>query len=109
MRFSDELLKRRIAKNQRALERIGIAKERILSILDRETVAHEKTLEQKIAEQGPEGQRVDPHLVSLAIDDLIALRRLAPHFHPVTKKKPWYANIGTKDDLVNDRLRTLAP
>jgi hypothetical protein len=35
--------------------------------------AHEKTLEQKIAEQGPVAQRVDPHLVSLAIEDLIAL------------------------------------
>ena len=70
---------------------------------------HIEALEQKIAEQGPVAQRVDPHLVSLAIDDLIALRRLAVHNHASTKDKPWYANIGTKGRLVDERLNTLAP
>ena len=107
--FSEELLKRRIARNPKALARIGIAKARIQSVLDRETVAHERTLEQKIAEQGPVTQRVDPQLISLAVDDLIALNRLAVHHHPATKQTPWYANIGTKAEVVDERLQTLAP
>jgi hypothetical protein len=49
------------AKNAEALQRIAIAKRRIQSILDRETVAHQKTLEQKIAEQGPRDLRVEPN------------------------------------------------
>jgi hypothetical protein len=42
------------ANSEKALDRIAIAKRRIQSVLDRELVAHQKTLEQKIAEQGPE-------------------------------------------------------
>jgi hypothetical protein len=48
-------------------------------------------------------------IVSLAIDDLIALHRLAIHTHNSTGAKPWYANIGTKARLVDDRLKSLAP
>lgn len=107
--FSPWLLQHRIARHPAALERIGLAKSRILSILDRETVAHEKTLEQKIADQGPNNKRVDPHLISLAIDDMRNLNRLAVHHHPATGETPWYANIGTSAHLVNAKLAVLAP
>jgi hypothetical protein len=76
---------------------------RVQSILDREIVAHQKTLEQKIAEQGPKPMRVDPHLIGLAIMNLLELNRLAEHRHADTKGTPWYANPGTK------RLTELAP
>jgi hypothetical protein len=80
--FSAELLAHPHAQSEAALDRITIAKKRIQSILDRETVAHQKTLEQKISEQGPTQQRVDPHLVGLAILDLLNLNRLREHNHP---------------------------
>lgn len=67
--YSGWLMARTEAKNPNALARVALARKRIQSILDRETVAHQKTLEQKIAEQGPDGQRVDPHLIGLAIKD----------------------------------------
>lgn len=107
--FSQWLLNGRIAKSAAALERIAIAKNRILSILDRETVAHEKTLEQKISDQGPYNQRVDPHLVSLAIKDMQELNRIAVHHHQATDNISWYANIGTPAQTVADRLHELAP
>jgi hypothetical protein len=71
----------------RALLAIALAKKRVQSILDRDTVAHQQTLEQKIAEQGPEQQRVDPHLVGLAVMDLLELNRLSAYTHPATQTK----------------------
>jgi hypothetical protein len=43
-------------------ERIEIAKRRIVSNLRTYTVANLRTLEQKIADAGPPGQHIDPHL-----------------------------------------------
>jgi hypothetical protein len=91
------------------LQRILIAKRRIQSILDRDTVCHQKTLEQKISEQGPRPLRVDPHLVSKAILDLLEQNRLATYPHKPTNTKPWYANPGTTQEAVRCRLEILAP
>jgi len=96
------------AKSDLALERVAVAKSRIQSILDRDTVCNQKTLEQKIAEQGPKPMRVDPHLVGLALLDLLQLNRLSSHTHESTKIA-WFANPGTKAALVAERLAELAP
>lgn len=109
MGFSPALLSRPEAKSATALERIAVAKARIQSVLDRETVAHQRTLEQKISEQGPTGQRVDPHLVGLAVFDLLENNRLRSHKHFSTGTIPWYANLGTTDAAVQERLELLAP
>ncbi len=95
-KFSPALLEKREAKSDAALERILIAKRRIQSILDRETVANQRTLEQKIAEQGPTTQRVDPHLITQAIFDLLEQNRLKFHTHPSTTNRRWYSNRGFK-------------
>lgn len=107
--FSQALLSKSEAKSATALERIAVAKVRVQSVLDREVVAHQRTLEQKISEQGPTGQRVDPHLVGLAVFDLIETKRLRRHEHPATGSSPWYANPGTATSAVQERLATLAP
>lgn len=107
--FSTALLNHRVAKNPRALERIALGKARIQSILDREIVATEKTLEQKIAEHGPVDQRVDPHLITLAITDLLALRRLVINQHALTGTTPWYSNPGRAWTEVSEKLEKLAP
>jgi hypothetical protein len=72
-------------------------------------VAHQKTLEQKISEQGPTPQRVDPHLVGLVVLDLLELKRLRVHHHPATAKISWYSNLATASNLITDRLDQLAP
>jgi hypothetical protein len=107
--FSPRLLAHPNASNPGALDRIALGKRRIQSILDRETVANQKTLEQKISDQGPVGQRVDPHLVGLAILDLLEHRRLRSYAHPATATTPWYANTLTAEPAVMGRLADLAP
>ena len=107
--FSRWLLEQPAARNKAALARITIAKARIQNILDRDTVANQKTLEQKIAEQGPVPLRVDPHLIGLAIKDLRELNRLALHQHPAAPGKTWFANPGTAAARVTDKLVRIAP
>ena len=109
MVFSQRLLKHAVAKNPAAMERITLGKTRIQSVLDREKVSNQKTLEQKISEQGPKGQHVDPHLVGLAAMDLIELKRLKISHHPTTGTIPWYSNILTPQEIIDARLAELAP
>ncbi len=53
MVFSAKLLRAPDAKSREALKRIALAKARVQKVLDRERVAHQKTLEHKISDQGP--------------------------------------------------------
>jgi hypothetical protein len=98
--FSKALLQSPIAKVPNALDRIHLGKRRIQSVLDNHTAAHRRTLEQKICEQGPKDQRIDPHLLSHAIADLHLQGRLIPHQHPADPGTDWYANPGTSDAAV---------
>jgi hypothetical protein len=107
--FSRKLLDHPDAKNSKALGRISIAKRRIQAILDRDFLAHQKTLEQKISEQGPRELRVDPHLVGLAVMDLLQLNRLKKLTHPATANGGWYSNPATSDEILIPRLNELAP
>ena len=107
--FSPWLLAHDEAKNSEALERIALAKSRIQSILDQHVVAHQKTLEQKIADQGPSDKRVDPHLIGLAIKDLLENNRLRAINHASTGNTRWYANLGTTDSKAAPKLDELAP
>lgn len=109
MPFSEKLLSKPEAKNADALHRIELAKARVQKVLDRERVAHQKTLEQKISDQGPSGQRVDPHLLGLAIMDLQEQNRLKTAKHKATGPQRWYANRLTKAEEINPRLNELAP
>jgi hypothetical protein len=107
--YSSVLLAHPAAQSSAALDRIAIAKKRVQSILDRETVSHHKTLEQKISEQGPKPLRVDPHLVGLAIMDLLQLNRLREYRHETSNTKSWYANPATTLLAINERLAELGP
>lgn len=109
MAFSPKLLKTADAKNVDALKRIELAKARVQKVLDRERVAHQKTLEQKISDQGPSIQRVDPHLLGLAIMDLKEQNRLNSSTHKATGSQTWYSNRLTKHDEIAQRLELLAP
>ena len=50
---------------------------------------------------------VDPHLIGLAIVDLLELNRLRGHQH--SGFNAWYANPGTPEQRVNTRLAELGP
>jgi hypothetical protein len=95
-------------RSKALLPRVGLAKKRIQSILDRDTIANQRTLEQKISDQGPSGQRVDPHLVGYAVKDLLELNRLQKILHKKTNTH-WYANPATKPEHYDPKLQKLAP
>ena len=107
--FSEWLLKQPEARNRYALGRIAVAKKRVPAVLDRDTVACQRTLEQKISEQGPTGQRVDPHLIGLALKDMLELRRVRENHHPASGNTKWFSNLITPQDLIDKRLDELAP
>lgn len=52
-------------------QRQAIARRRLVSVLTTNTVATWRTLEQKIADAGPSPQRIDPHALTEARNDLI--------------------------------------
>jgi hypothetical protein len=53
--------------------------------------------------------RVDPHLIGLAIMDMVELNRLRKFSHHASQTRSWCANIGTPDTLVQNKLTTIAP
>ena len=107
--FSKEFLAKPESANPAVRERILLARKRIQSVLDRDLVAHQQTLEQKISDQGPTNQRVDPHLVGLAAFDLLHLNRLRSYDHTPSGTHAWYSNIGAHAADVEARLDELGP
>ena len=111
MPHSEWLQKYRFAQNKRSLGRIEIAMARLPNVLDREVVSCQKTLEQKISDQGPSNQRVDPHLLGLAIHELSTERKfLAIHTHPATGPIQWFSHstqLPTRE--VMEKLNVIAP
>lgn len=105
--FSAKLLARpEVAANNAVLERIALGKRRVQSVLDRDIVAGQRTLEQKISDQGPEGQRVDPHLLGLALMDLLETNRLRRLDRGGGK---WFTNPATPDAKADAKLEQLLP
>ena len=93
----------------RAIERVNTALRRLPNVLDTQIVAHQKTLEQKISEQGPRTQRVDPHLLGLAIRELSQQRRIVTRHEHEETNTHWFANARVEQAEVADRLKSLAP
>jgi hypothetical protein len=82
---------------------------RLPNVLDTNIVANQRTLEQKISDQGPDEQRVDPHLLRLALSELVHYRRLIREITLPESHVPWYANAGQDPVKVTDKLGQLAP
>lgn len=67
-------------------------------------------MEQKISDQGPNDQRVDPHLLGLAIHELVSERKfIKSHTHSSTGSISWYANAKQSEAAVNTKLSEIAP
>jgi len=90
---------------------LALAEKRILSILDRHGIAVSRTIEQKIADAGPNNLRVDPHLITEArrtLETAGHLRGDTPWFH-LTGAPPQtvLTFFGAYNDLDQQRRPTL--
>jgi len=86
--------------------RAGIAARRLGSILRAHIVATARTLEQKISDAGPGNQRVDPHILTEARNDLVksgVLTRL------LSKSVPWFHLSTANPQDVGARLAEQEP
>ena len=82
-------------------ERKEIAKKRLRNILSNHTVALTRTIEQKIADAGPYNQRINPHLITEARNELIE----AGDLQAINRKgSAWYALSDTPEDQIEPRL-----
>lgn len=67
-------------------DRIAIGKRRIKYILKDRLYANQRQLESKISEAGPDHQRVDPHLLSVGIRDLVKTGEIIEQRGPFNTK-----------------------
>lgn len=89
--------------------RIRLAMLRIPNVLHTNTVANQRTLEQKISDQGPSEQRVNPHLLGLALNELSHHRGIVRETRPTNSHVSWYANAGTPATDIDTKLSQLVP
>jgi len=93
-------------KPEQRREWVALGRKRLASVLRAQTVASWRTLEQKISDAGPNNQRVDPHLLTLARKEMEAAGRLTERRR---RNMPWYYLSGTNEEEVSARLETLGP
>jgi hypothetical protein len=87
-------------------QRIALAKRRITNILRKHIVATMRTLEQKISDAGPTNQRIDPHLLTRAREELEEHQTLIPSERSGV---PWFHLAETHPTHVDQRLKVLEP
>lgn len=87
-------------------EREQIARKRIASILGRSTVAGMRTLEQKISDAGPNNQRVQPHILTAARNQMTKAGQLV-RFDDGGGS--WYHLAEEEPQRVQERLAVLQP
>jgi hypothetical protein len=89
-----------------AQERIELAKKRLRNILRKHIVANARILENKIADAGPFDQRIDPHILTIARNQLEVTKEVK-----VIRERngavPWYYLAGTTDEVLYPRLAEL--
>lgn len=91
---------------ERDAERTTIGKRRIVNVLRTYTVALLRTLEQKIADAGPPGLRIDPHIITKA------KAKLSEEGALTTTDKVWYHLDGDtrrRGRSTHRRARAAAP
>ena len=79
-----------------------IGEKRVFNILRRHTIATLRTLEQKIADAGPNNQRVEPHVLTTILKRLV--RKGSVKRHP-EGNSPWYYLPKTPQPTVDMRLQ----
>lgn len=87
-------------------DREQIARKRIPSILTQHGNALARTLEQKISDAGPFGQRIDPHILTPARNELVKEGRLVRSKH---SDVPWFHLRETPKAVLQRRLAVQLP
>src|SRR2546428_4766288 len=87
-------------------ERLQLAKIRLRSILLKHVIATARTLEQKISDAGPFNQRIDPHVLTKARNQLVSEGKLT---RLERNRIPWYHLSDSTAAALNRRLRELEP
>ena len=87
-------------------ERKEIGRRRLVNILQKHTVALGRTLEQKIADAGPYGQRIDPHILTEARHELIKEGRV---IHLTRRNTHWFHLDDAPPTTLTERLQELEP
>lgn len=87
-------------------EREEIARTRILRVLAKHGIATARTLEQKISDAGPYGQRIDPHILTSVRNALVNEGALQRGRHA---NAPWYSAGNAPGGFVKERLELQLP
>ena len=87
-------------------DRAALARKRILSVLSAHVIANARTLEQKISDAGPLNQRIDPHILT---DARQQLQKEGTITSTSEENAPWYYASNTTPSDVHDKLQTLVP
>lgn len=87
-------------------QRLTLAKKRILKLLARQTVCAARTIEHKLHATGPNPQRIDPHVTTNAIRELLFTGQISRISRTNTH---WYHLPESPKDLVKAKLDKLAP
>jgi len=88
------------------IDRVQIARKRLISVLERHGIALARTLEQKISDAGPYNQRIDPHILTGARNTLVEEGRLIRVQH---YNAPWFHLAETPETTVEQRLAEQLP
>ena len=88
------------------MDRIELARKRLVRVLKEHGIANARTLEQKISDAGPYNQRIDPHVLTGVRNALVReerITRLQKH------NAPWFHLADTPDATVQQRLAEQLP
>ena len=86
-------------------DRHDLARRRIMLVLQKQVVANARTLEQKIADAGPSGMRIDPHVLTPARNELIEEGLVQA---TELAGNTWFHLANTPASVVEKRLKELA-
>jgi hypothetical protein len=87
-------------------DREALAQKRLFAVLERHGVANARTIEQKISDAGPFGQRIDPHVLTAVRNRLVESGELVRDNHA---NAPWFFLANTPRPRIIERLNEQMP
>ena len=82
-------------------DRVALAKKRITSVLTKHGTAMMRTLEMKISDAGPNNQRLEPHILTVARNEMLESGEIKQINRPSI---PWFSLADTPEDRFEARF-----